>query len=764
MMSRDMIELGAGRSSLKGFPAGAGPAMLGGRRWTSGGGRQGVGRGAGLIDGSPIGFLPARHSNARRVTMNSCSRWLFCLVVAALAAGHAGLKAQDAGADARARAIVRKMTLDEKIEELHGIRDATHFRYVPPIPRLGIPALRVTNGPAGVGPDGTRPQQPATALPAPISLAASWDVRLARLYGAIIGKEARDLADGLLEGPDVNILRVPQNGRTFEAFGEDPYLVSRMAVNVIEGIQSQHVIANVKHYDANNQETNRFRVNEIIGERALHEIYLPAFAASVKQAHVASLMCAYNKVNGSYNCQNDLLLHQILKKDWDFKGFVTSDFGATHSTVRSAMAGLDLEMPTGKYFGSALKAAVQSGRVPMSVVNDKLVRRFRAMMELGVFDRPPTLHPIPAKQDGRLARQIAEQGMVLLKNQDGLLPLDASRLHSIAVIGPYAARAITGGGGSSHVVPLYTVDPVKGIEDRAGSGVKVSFNDGSDVAQAAALAKSSDVAIVMVGDYETEGRDHPISLQDNQDQLVEAVAAANPRTVVVLKSGSVILMPWVKQVPAILEAWYPGEEDGHAVAAVLFGDVNPSGKLPMTFPKQLADLPADTPGQYPGVDNVVHYSEGVFVGYRHYDADHIQPLFPFGFGLSYTTFRYQHLSVSPKTISLGEHSGQTVSIDFEVANTGRRAGAEVAELYVGFPATRVVREPPKQLKGFTKLELKPGETLRARLELNARAFSYWDVRHHRWAILPGVYKILIGSSSRDILLHGQVKIEPRRAM
>ncbi len=691
--------------------------------------------------------------------MNSSLRWLFCLAAAMLAAGHGGLRAQNA--DARARAIVRKMTLDEKIEELHGIRDATHFRYVPPIKRLGIPALRVTNGPAGVGPDGTRPQQPATALPAPISLAASWDVKLAHLYGVIIGKESRDLADGLLEGPDVNIMRVPQNGRTFEAFGEDPYLVSQMAVNVIEGIQSQHVIANVKHYDANNQETNRFRINEIIGERTLHEIYLPAFKAAVQQAHVGSLMCAYNKVNGAYNCQNDILLRQILKKDWGFKGFVTSDFGATHSTVRSAMAGLDLEMPTGRYFSGALKTAVQSGRVPIAVVDDKLVRRFRTMMELGVFDHPPTLHPIPVKEDGRLAREIAEQGMVLLKNKGRLLPLNASRLRSIAVIGAYAAGAITGGGGSSHVVPLYTVDPVKGIEDRAGSGVKVSFNDGRDTAQAAALAKSSDVAIVMVGDYETEGRDHPISLQNHQNQLVEAVAAANPRTVVVLKSGSVILMPWVKQVPAILEAWYPGEEDGNAVAAVLFGEVDPSGKLPITFPKRLQDLPANTPAQYPGEGGVVHYSEGVFVGYRHYDADHIQPLFPFGFGLSYTTFKYKRLSVSPKTVSLSPHSDQLVRVGFDVANTGRRAGAEVAELYVGFPQTRAVPEPPKQLKGFTKLELKPGETGQARLELNARDFSYWDTKHHQWAILPGVYKIMVGSSSRDILLRARVKIEPR---
>ncbi|MGH9445441.1 MAG: beta-glucosidase [Terriglobia bacterium] len=691
------------------------------------------------------------------MTSQRC-RVSFALLLAAFAAGNAIASAQSA--DARARKIVSQMTLAEKIEELHGIRDATHFRYVPGIPRLGIPPLRVANGPAGVGPAGDRPQLPATALPAPISLAATWDRRAAHLYGLVIGKEARDLADGLLEGPDVNIMRVPQNGRTFEAYGEDPYLDGQMAVQVVSGIQSQHVIANVKHYDANNQETQRFTINEVIGERALHEIFLPAFNAAVKQGDVASVMCAYPRVNGTYNCQNDLLLTQILKKGWDFNGFVTSDFGATHSTIPSALAGLDLEMPTGKYFGDALEAAVRSGKVPMAVIDDKLIRRFRAMIELGAFDHPPQRQPIPAQQDGAVARRLAEEGMVLLKNSGSVLPLDAARLHSIAVIGPYAAKAMTGGGGSSHVVPLYTINPVKGIEDRAGARVKVSFADGSDIAQAVSLAKSSAVAIVMVGDHEREGRDHPITLSGNQDQLVEAVAAANPHTIVVLKSGSVILMPWVERVPAILEAWYPGEEDGNAVAAVLFGDVNPSGKLPVTFPKRLADLPASTPEQYPGVNGVVTYSEGIFVGYRHYDAKRIEPLFPFGYGLSYTTFAYMRLSISPKRIAPTTDAGASVAVDFDVTNTGKRAGAEVAELYAGFPSTPNVPEPPKQLKGFERLQLQPGETGHVRIVLNSRAFSYWDTRTHHWAVMRGTYRILAGSSSRDIRLDGRITVAP----
>ncbi len=687
------------------------------------------------------------------------SKISFLLLFAAFAAANPLARAQSA--DARARKIVSQMTLDEKIEELHGIRDATHYRYVPGIPRLGIPPLRVANGPAGVGPAGDRPQLPATALPAPISLAATWDVEAARAYGAIIGKEARALGYGLLEGPDVNVMRVPQNGRTFEAFGEDPYLDGQIAVRVVEGIQSQRVISNVKHYDANNQESQRFTINEIIGQRALHEIYLPAFAAAVRQGHAASVMCAYPRVNGTYNCENRLLLTRILKEGWDFNGFITSDFGATHSTVPSALAGLDLEMPTGQYFSDALETAVQSGKVPMAVIDDKLIRRFRTMMELGVFDHPPRRQPIPAREDGAVARRLAEEGMVLLKNSGSLLPLSADRLHSIAVIGPYAGQAMTGGGGSSRVIPFYTVDPVRGIEERAGSRVKVKYADGRDITQAVSLARSSDVAIVMVGDHETEGRDHGLTLSGNQDRLVEAVATANHRTVVVLKSGSVILMPWVDQIPAILEAWYPGEEDGHAVAAVLFGDVSPSGKLPITFPRSLADLPASTPEQYPGMNGVAKYTEGVFVGYRHYDAKGIKPLFSFGYGFSYTTFAYKHLHISPNHIA-AKSAGATVAVDFDVTNSGGRAGAEVAELYLGFPRSRAVPEPPKQLKGFEKLRLEPGQSRHVRIVLNSRSFSYWDTRIQGWAVMPGVYRILAGSSSRDIRLGGQVTVASDR--
>lgn len=658
--------------------------------------------------------------------------------------------------DARARQIVGEMTLQEKITELHGIHDSVHQRYVPPIPRLGIPGFRIANGPAGVGPGDEHHQLPATALPAPISLASTWDPGLAREYGEVIGLEAKDSDDDLLEGPDVNIARVPQNGRTFEAFGEDPYLVARMAVAEIQGIQSKGEIANVKHYAANNQETQRFTINTLVGERALHEIYLPAFEASVSEGHVASVMSAYPKVNGEFCCQNDILQNQILKKQWGFQGFITSDFGAVHSTVPSALAGLDLEMPTGKYFGDALAAAVQSGKVPMSVIDDKLVRRFRTMMAFGMFDHPGGMKTIPEYEDGQKSLKIAEEGIVLLKNDGDELPLNANKLYNIALIGPDAVKAMTGGEGSSHVLPLYAVSPLDGIERRAGSMAKVRLSDGADIRKAVSLAASADVAIVMVGDYETEGKDHPITLDGNQDELVEAVAAANPHTIVVLKTGSAVLMPWVDKVQAILEAWYPGEEDGNAVAAVLFGDVNPSGKLPMTFPKQLADLPANTPWQYPGVQGVVHYSEGIFVGYRHYDQEHIQPLFPFGYGLSYTTFGFSDLAIAPKNAK--DNAKLTVTVDFDVTNTGKRAGEEVAQLYVGLPSTTRIPQPPEQLKRFVKVMLQPGESHHIHFELDERALACWSERHHKWVVLPGPYHIMVGPSSRHLPLQGNLTI------
>jgi beta-glucosidase len=648
------------------------------------------------------------------------------------------------------------MTLDQKIQQMHGVGGASpNIRIVPGIPALGIPPFVVTNGPDGATNGTVSPVPPATAMPCTLALAATWDVALAKVYGQVIGNEARVLGNALLEGPDMNLARIPQGGRTFENLGEDPFLAGKMAAADIQGIQSEGEIGEAKHFLNNEQEANRFSVNAIVDERTERELYLAPFEAAVKEGCVGAVMCAYPQVNGTFSCENGTILDTILKSDWGFSGVVTSDFGAVHSTVPSVNSGLDLEMPDGHNFGNPLAAAVMSGMVAESVVDEHLTRRFAAMMALGLWDSPPTAQPISMQlqsADGAQARQIAAAGIVLLKNTGALLPLDPSKVHKIALIGPAASKAKTGGGGSSSVVPLYTVTPMAGLGARAGTGATISVDGGANPTTAAAAAKAADVAIVMVWDNgRGEGKDMDIALSSNQDALVAAVAAANPKTIVVLKTGSAALMPWAAQVPAILEAWYPGEEDGNAVPDVLYGAVNPSGKLPMTFPAAFADLPANTPAQYPTASTPggaqANYSEGLLMGYRSYDARNVAPLFPFGFGLSYTTFTYANLTVTPGATD-------TAAVEFDVTNSGTVDGAEVAQVYLAMPAA--AGEPPRQLKGFQKLALKAGGTGHATVTLDARAFQHWDATSHAWAITPGSYGVLVGSSSRDIKLQTTV--------
>ena len=661
-------------------------------------------------------------------------------------------QATHAQAVQRARQIVAKMTLDEKITELHGVHDATRYRMVPGVPRLGIPDFHMTNGPAGVGPGGASPQPPATAMPAPIALAATWNPELARTYGKLEGEETRSLGSQLFESPDINIARVPQGGRVFESFGEDPFLAGRTAVAAIEGVQSTGIMANVKHYLANNQEADRHSVDEEIGERALREIYMPAFEAAIKEAHSASLMCAYPKVNGAFDCENDPLLNGVLKKEWGFDGFVLSDWGATHSTVPSALHGLDLEMPTGVYFGDELRKAVNAGEVSVADLDEKLVRRFAKEIEYGDFGPQPKAEPIPAFEHGAVARKIAAQGMVLLKNDGEVLPLDSDKLRTVLLAGPYAVRPETGGGGSSHVIPLYAITPYDGLSAALPLQIHLTVMDGSDIEAAAEAAKRSQVAIVMVGDQDSEGRDQSLELPKAQNDLIEAVAKANPKTVVVVKSGSAILMPWLNSVAAVLEAWYPGEEDGNAVADVLFGKVNPSGKLPLTFPRSAEDTLASNPEQYPGVNGMAHYSEGLDVGYRAYAAHQIAPLFPFGFGLSYTQFSFDGLKVNQQPGS------DNATVSFVVKNTGKAAGAEVAQLYLGFPEIAEGNEPPLQLKGFEKVMLDPGESKTVELKLDAHAFSYWSEKAHAWQAAKGEFAVMVGDSSANTPLKGTVEI------
>lgn len=650
-------------------------------------------------------------------------------------------------AQARARALVQQMTLDEKIEQLHGYRDKTHYRIVPGVKRLGIPELLVTNGPAGVGPGGAGSQKKATALPAPIALAASWDTKLAYEYGELAGKETLALGYNLLEAPDINIARVPQGGRVFEGYGEDPLLAGKLAAANLRGIQSTRVLGNVKHFVANNQETNRGTINELIGERALHEIYLPAFETAVQEGQSASIMCAYPRVNGAYNCENAPLLRDVLRRQWNFDGFVTSDFGAVHSTVPSVEAGLDLELPTGVYFGDALRKALDEKKITETQIDAMLVHRLTKMIEFGWLDRPLVGQPIDAFAHGAIARRIADQSMVLLKNDGDLLPLRRDKIHHVALLGPFAVRTLSGGGGSSHVLPLYTVQPVDGIDGALEQQTKIDLLDGYNLEAAVKAARLATVAIIMVGDDEGEDHDHGLALPEAQNALVEAVAAANPHTVVVVKSGSAILMPWIDKVAAVLEAWYPGEEDGNAVADVLFGKVNPSGKLPLTFPARVEDTLASYPDEYPGDSVTVRYGEGLEVGYRAYEAQHRRPLFPFGFGLSYTTFAMSDLHVEPQA--------DAVKVFFRVTNTGTREGAEVAQLYLTYPPIDGGNEPPHQLRGFAKLSLAPGEGQQIQLTLHPRDMSWWSEKMHAWQQAKGEFTVDIGDSSANTPLEAR---------
>jgi beta-glucosidase len=686
--------------------------------------------------------------------MRPIRQLVVCALAAALAAAAGGPVSASAAAPAppkdpyaRAAALVARMTLNEEILEAHSIMDSTHLRFARGIPRLGIPNFEYTNGPAGVdsGRIGSGSEH-ATALPAPISLASTFDTALANQYGVTAGAEAADWAYSLLEGPDLNIARMPLGGRTFEAFGEDPFLTGQIAASETLGIQTQNVIANPKHYAVNEQETNRKTINEVMDERTLREIYLPAFQAAIQQGQAGSVMCAYPHLNGTFNCQDAHVLTQVLKQEWGFKGFVMNDLGATHSTVADANAGHDFESITDNFFDSGLKAAVRSHAVSKARLDDMITRRLGAWIASGSFDHPNTRRTIPAQQDGAVARSIAEQGMVLLKNTGGTLPLSTTAGHRVALIGPYATRAMTGGTGSSHVNPIYTVSPQAGMQSRLGSGATVTVNDGSSVSAATAAARAADVAIVMVGTTDGEGHDRTsLSLPSGQDALVSAVAGANPHTVVVLKSGSAVLMPWLSQVPAVLEAWYPGEEDGNAVADVLVGNANPSGRLPLTFPARASDMPANTTAQWPGTGGRAIYSEGLQVGYRHYDQAGLTPLFPFGFGLSYTTFSYANLVVAPG-------AAHTATVAFDVTNTGSRAGAELAQVYVGFPTA--AGEPPRQLKGFQKVRLGPGQTGHVQVQLPASAVSRWDTAASAWTVTPGAYTIEVGGSSRSIALRG----------
>jgi len=812
--------------------------------------------------------------------------------------------------EARIEELLTQMTLEEKVSLLSG----KNAWQTVSIERLGIPSLTMTDGPHGVRANHTGPERisgPATSFPTGISMAASWDPELIERVGAALAEETRAMGCDILLGPCVNIMRTPLAGRNFESYSEDPYLAGRIGIAWVTGLQSKGIGASLKHYACNNQETERFRGDSVVDERTLREIYLAQFEAIVKKAQPWTVMCAYNRINGIYASQHAYLLNKILRDEWGFEGVVISDWGANHTIVESVSSGLDIEMPgPAKYYWRLLVEAVRNWQVEESTIDAAVRRVLRMLFRSGKMNEaapPPGEVNTPAHQ--ALARELAEASITLLKNDGGVLPLkDVSRL---AVIGPNAAEARIGGGGSSYLEPPYRVSPLEGLRARFGDNMHIEYAQGCDntvappalkpnvpigekqqigflgrfyrtpdfsgdvlaervdpyldewylhtpqgvpergfsarwegayrpeisgryhlrlrtngmlrlfvddklildttadspgethqssevttylvldagrvyrlrvdyvapvesgprelrvlaryeplpeddnrLARAVALARDSDVAVVFAGmpqGFESEGYDRPdMTLPGPQDELIHAVAAANPRTIVVLNCGAPVEMPWIEEVAAVLLAYYPGQEGGHAIARILAGDVTPSGKLPVTFPRRYEDNPTFL--NYPGTRQV-RYGEGLFVGYRYYDRTGIEPLFPFGFGLSYTTFEYHDLEVPAQA-----PCGESVEVAVTVTNTGTVAGQEVIQLYVTDHEASLER-PVKELKGFRKVRLDPGESTRVTFLLDARAFAFYDPYQAKdWVVEPGAFDILVGSSSRDIRLQGTLQL------
>jgi beta-glucosidase len=796
--------------------------------------------------------------------------------------------------------IISKMTLQEKAAMLGG--DTTAFDSKP-LERLGIPALRMTDGPVGVRWPSDARKKNSTAFPAGICMAATWDPDLVYEAGKSIARETKAHGRNVILAPCVNIHRDPHGGRNFESFGEDPYLAARTAVAYVKGVQSENVVATTKHYVANNQEFERNSIDVRVNDRALREIYLPAFKAAVQEGNTWAIMSSYNRINGHYASSNSQLLMDILKDEWGFQGFVMSDWGAVHSTIPTIYAELDIEMPHGRYMNTEdVVNAVKRNYIKESKVDDKVRRMLRTMMHLGIFEQEiPDGSETRTDRHKEIARKIAEAGIVLLKNEQDILPLDKG-IEEIAVIGVAADNMNIGGGGSSQVIPLSYVSPVEAITKKA-KGIKVNYSPGmvdkndldlveskylltqdgetglegqyfnnvefkgesftktdeiidfhwgsnspkgvdddyfsirwtgqlkapktgkymlgvnSDdgtrlyingkmivdnwgkhamLTQAAEVdleegepvdiridyyedngnagvqllwknvtkspekealdyARSADVAVVFVGNshqIETEGKDRDhLKLPEKQVELLQKVAAANENVVAVVNSGAALNMEnWIDEVPAILEAWFPGEQGGNAIANVLLGNVNPSGKLATTFMKEYEDAPSSD--NYPGTDGVLNYEEGIFVGYRHFDKNDIEPRFPFGHGLSYTTFEYSDLKIQPRRVKKGE----SVQVTLKVKNTGDMAGAEVVQLYLEDEKSSVVR-PEKELKGFDKVYLEPGQEKKVTLKIKPEDMQFWDTCQNDWKSEKGKFTVHIGSSSRDIRLTKSYKLK-----
>jgi beta-glucosidase len=689
----------------------------------------------------------------------------------------------------RADALVKAMSTDQKLHMVT-FSDPPWFLYygtaghITGIDELCVPELVLSD--AGSGVAGL--QYGTTTFPSGVAQASMWNPRMQRTVGRTIGAEAHAKGINVMLAPGMNIARTPYNGRNFEYFGEDPHLASSTAVSVIKGIQDNPVIADAKHYALNNQEVDRMTVDVKVSERVAREIYLPAFEASVKKADVGSVMCSYNRVGGKYACENPTLLTEYLREDWGFDGFVVSDWGAVHSTAASANAGLDLEMhafavPTpatpvtgtgGRFFDAdQLKSAMAKGTLSRTRLDEMVHNIVERMFKHGLFDKRTQQDAVSftadvSTQHQAIARRAAAEGTVMLKNRSKLLPLaKVPGGRTIAVIGWAAGpigsmNSVSGGGSSRTGLPGKVVSPLEGITTQAlANGDRVVYVDGSSEVDAAAAAAAADLAVVVANDGSSEGADRPDlglhpgicvtifcqNLPVDQTAMISAVTAANPSSVVVLDIGAPVKMPWLSQAGAVLVPWYAGLQHGNALADVLYGRAEPGGRLPQTFPvdEKQASFPK---AQYPGVGGVAKYTDGLLVGYRAYDAAKRKPLFPFGFGLGYTTFSYRGLQVTPR--------GRAVKVSLVVKNTGKRSGSAVPQVYVGFP--KGTGEPVRQLKGFRKVVLAPGASRRVSIRLSPRAFAHWSSRLDHWVVETGSYKLFVGPDSRTFPLRGSVRL------
>ena len=690
----------------------------------------------------------------------------------------------------RVEDALQRLTLEEKIKLIHAQSKFSS----PGVPRLGIPEVWTTDGPHGVRPEVLWDEwnqagwtnDSCVAFPALTCLAATWNPDMALLYGKSIGEEARYREKDMLLGPGVNIYRTPLNGRNFEYMGEDPYLASRMVVPYIKGVQSNGVATCVKHYALNNHEINRHNTNVVIDDRALYEIYLPAFKAAVQEGGTWAIMGSYNLYKGIHNCQNPYLLNDILKGEWGYDGVVVSDWGGTHNTDQAIAGGLDIEFGTwvdayDNYFmAQPYLQRIREGKTGTKELDDKARRVLRLIFRTSMSPKH-AFGSMNSTEHYEAARRIGEEGIVLLKNEGGLLPIDLSATRKIAVIGENAVKMMTVGGGSSSLKVQREVSPLEGIRNRVGDKAEVVYargyvgdvSGGQDgvstgqnlkdtrtpeelIAEAVQVAKDADYVIFVGGLNKSWGQDCEdmdragLELPYEQDRLVQALAEANPRLVVVNVSGNAVAMPWVEKVPAIMQAWFLGSEAGNALAAILTGDVNPSGKLPFTFPAKLKDVPAHRLGDYVSErrkDTVdVAYKEGIFVGYRWTDKQKkVKPLFPFGHGLSYTTFEYGNPMADSKSMT----SDGTLTIRVNVKNTGNREGQETVQLYISDKKSALPR-PIKELKGFRKVRLAPGEEKEVQFTIDREALSYFDDQRHAWIAEPGKFEAIIASSAEDV--------------